>query len=116
MLAPTYPKKHHSKTACYEWLYSETGESPPNILPTVLISARSANGIMELRLHPLREDRFYRRRLHCGAAIVNALREPPFNQRDELPEIVQERLKIAFAESVALFIYAGHQQLNTAPV
>lgn len=34
-LAAAHPKNHPSKTACYKWLYSETGESPPNILPTV---------------------------------------------------------------------------------
>ena len=64
----------------------------------------------------LQENHFLLRRLHCGAAIVDCLGEPPFHHRDELPQIVQERLKIAFPESVALFIDARHQRLDAAPV
>ena len=55
----------------------------------------------------LRKNRFYLRRLHRGAAIVNGLRESPLHKRDKVPEIGQQRLEIALPESVRLSFDAG---------
>ena len=70
-----------------------------NHLRTMLLSGALVSEILLVRFQIyysysyaallLRKNRFFLRHLCRGAAIVDSLREPPFHQRDKLPQIVQ---------------------------